>query len=170
MPFDTKKFLKTKFQHRIEEVPVPDLKDYFQDGATPVWRVRGLTGQEMGRVNEAADRQKKVLAVVEGLMSSSRSESVEAVKGMLGLGSDTPDDIVKRIEQLIIGSVDPECNTDLAVRLCEAYPIEFYQLTNKILQLTGQGQLPGKQKSSGVTPGCETASPSATPGDVSFTK
>ena len=41
--FDLKKFRNTKFEPRFEDVPVPDLKDFFGEGAeAPVWRVREL--------------------------------------------------------------------------------------------------------------------------------
>ena len=69
MGFDSKKFIKTKFTPRIEEIDVPDLKDFFPAGEKPVWKVRGLTGQELGRANEALDRSKDMASVVNGLTS-----------------------------------------------------------------------------------------------------
>jgi hypothetical protein len=81
-----------------------------------------------------------------------------------------PDDVAKRIEHLVLGSVDPVCTPDLAVRLCETYPVEFYQLTTKILELTGKGQEPGKSKRSGKTAMSGPPSPSATQKGASSTK
>jgi len=170
MSFDAKKFLKTKFEHRTEEVPVPDLQMFFPEGAKAVWKVRGLTGQELGRAIEAAERNKSIQAIIEGITSTSGKDKVEAVKDMLGLGRDTPQDIAKRIENLILGSVEPVCTLDLAIRLCEVFPVEFYLLTNKILQLTGQGQMPGKPRPSGGTTASGQASPCATPEEDSSTK
>ena len=162
--FDAKKFLKTKFIPRTEEVPVPDLQAFFPDGAKAVWKVRGLTGHELGRANEAAERNKNIAAILEGLVSGAAKEQTEAVKELLGVGGSTPQDIAKRLEHLTTGSVDPPCTSDLAVRLCETFPVEFFQLTNRIVQLTGQGQMPGKQPPSGETPKSAPASPSDTPG------
>jgi len=170
MSFDAKKFLKTKFVPRTAEVPVPDLAAFFEEGMPTVWKIRGLTGHELGRVNEAADRNKNMAAILEGLASEASKDKAEAVKDMLGLGKDTPQDIAKRIEQLTIASIDPKCTTDLAVRLCEVYPIEFYQITNMILQLTGQGQMPGKPQPSGTITESEPALPSAIPEGDSSTK
>jgi len=150
MPFDAKKFLKTKWTARAEEVPVPDLAAFFPDGAKPVWKVRGLTGQELGRANEAAERMKNVAAILEGLASGAAKEQTEALKDLLGVGGQTPQDIAKRLEHLVIGSVDPKCTPDLAVRLCETFPVEFFQITNRIVQLTGQGQLPGNSRDAEV--------------------
>ncbi len=169
MAFDEKKFLKTKFTPRTEEVPVPDLQPFFKEGAEAVWKIRGLTGQELGRANEAAARNKDIAAILEGLTGGGK-EKAQAVKDMLGLGGDTPQDVAKRIEFLVIGSVDPICSQSLAVKLCEAYPVEFFDLTNRITQLTGRGQLPGKQPPSGETQESGIHSPSATPGGDSSTK
>lgn len=169
MAFDDKKFLKTKWAPRIDDVPVPDMRDFFPEGETPVWKVRGLTGQELGRANEAADRSKSIVAAIEAIAGGSDKERAQAVAGLLGVGKDTPQDVAKRIQFLAIGSVEPVCSPELAVRICEVYPVEFYQITTRILQLTGQGQMPGKAQPSGGTQGSETPSPSATPeGDSSM--
>ena len=161
MKFDAKKFLKTKFTQRTHPVPVPDLRQFFPEGEEAVWIVRGLTGQELGRADAAADNQKSITALVSGLTSDSSKEKAQAIKDLLGIGGNTPAAIVKRIEQLIIGSVDPECTRDLAVKLCETYPVEFLTITNKIVELTGQGQIPGKSQPSGATQASAQASPCA---------
>ena len=170
MGFDSKKFLKMKFTERTFPVPVPDLKEFFADGTEAVWVVRGLTWQEVGRSAEAADRNKNIQAILAGLTSDTSKEKSEALRNLLGVGANTPADIAKRIEQLVAGSVDPKCTSDLAVRLCEVFPVEFYQLTNKIIELTGQGQVPGKQNPSGVTAASGPASPCATPEGSSSTR
>jgi hypothetical protein len=168
--FNTKKFLKTKFVARTFDVPVPDMKDFFEEGAPAIWKVRGLTGQELGRANEAAGKHKSIVAIIEGVMSTSSKDNADAVKDLLGLGTDTPADVAKRMEHICMGSVEPKCPLDLAVRICETFPIEFYQITNKIMELTGQGQVPGKPKPSGGTQASGTALPSATPEGDSSTK
>ncbi len=168
MPFDTKSFMKAKFTPRTEDVPVPDLADFFPAGAEPVWTVRGLTGQELGRVNESASRQKVSAALMEALMAGSDKERKDAATEMLGISTSAPEDVAKRIDQLVMGSVRPTVTQDVAVRLCEVYPIEFYTLTNAVLKLTGQGQLPGKSKPSGGKKESGPLSPSATcEGDAS---
>jgi len=161
MSFEAKQFLKTKFKKRTHPVPVPDLQQFFPEGEEAVWIVRGLTGQELGRADAAADNQKSIAALVSGLTSDSSKEKAQAIQDLLGIGGNTPSAIVKRIEQLIIGSVDPECTRDMAVKLCETYPVEFLTITNKIVELTGQGQIPGKLPPSGATQESAQASPCA---------
>lgn len=170
MPFNQKAFLKTKWQPRIEDVPVPDLQAFFLEGEAAAWKVRGLTGQELGRADEAADRSKTMIAIIEGLAGTSSKEKTDAMKELLGVGGNAPKDIAKRLEHLVMGSVEPSCTMDLAVRLCEAFPVEFLRITNKIIELTGMGQMPGKQTPSGGTQASGQASPSATPGGDSSMK
>ena len=170
MGFNAKEFLKAKFEPRIEGVPVPDLRDFFKDGDEPVWKVRGLTGQELGRANEAAARNRSIKAIVEALAGQADKERAGAIQDLLGVGENVPEDIAKRIEHLVLGSVDPPCTQDLAVRLCEVFPVEFYQLTTKILELTGKGQEPGKPKPSGKAAKSGPPSPSATQGGASSLK
>ncbi|MBN1664836.1 MAG: hypothetical protein JW943_14645 [Deltaproteobacteria bacterium] len=163
MGFDTKAFLKAKFKPRTEAVPVPELTDFFPNGESPLWTVRGLTGQELGFASEAAERTKNITAIIDGLVAGNHESKTKAVRDLLGIGGQTPTDIAKRIEHLTMGSVNPPCTQELAVRLCETFPIEFYQLTNRIMALTGRGQEPGKSKPSGKEPTSGSASTSDTP-------
>lgn len=149
MAFKIQDFKSAPFEYRVDEVQVPELKPFFENGDDLVWKVRGLTGQELGKANEAADRNRKISSVVEGVLSRSAKKMAQAVKHVVD--PDTPQDIAKRLEHMITGSVEPECDLELARKICERYPIEFYSITNKILELTGQGQLPGKPKPSTKT-------------------
>jgi hypothetical protein len=190
MPFNAKQYMKTKFQLRTEEVPVPELAVFFctdeelavyprdangypaipaEKRKQAVWKVRGLTGQELGRANEAATRNKQAVAILEALASKSSKETTAAAMEMLGIGAAAPADVAKRIEHLVVGSVDPVCTQELAVKLCETKPIEFWDLTNAIVKLTGLGQMPGKPEPSGAIPACGPASASPTPEGVSST-
>jgi len=152
MPFDPKKFTKTKFEPRTESVPVPDLKEFFDKKEKPVWKVRGLTGTELGRANESAERNKNIAAVIEGLLAASARKKTDSMRKLLGIDDSTPPDIAKRIDMLVAGSIEPVCDLDLALKLCEAFPVEFFQITTKILELTGKGHMPGKPRPSGKTP------------------
>ena len=148
MAFKTEDFKSALYEPRVGEVPVPELKPFFDNGK-PVWKVKGLTGQEVGRANDAADRNKKISKVVEGVLSDNPKKIAQAVKQVID--PDTPQDVAKRLEHMILGSVEPICDLELALKICERFPIEFYSITNKILELTGLGHLPGKPKPSGKT-------------------
>lgn len=156
MGFDVQGFLSEKFEPRVIDVEVPDLKIWFGDFPA-VWKVRGLTGDELGRINEAVERNRNVSSLLEGLVAPGHADKVRSVRELFGIGDKVPDDIVKRMEILITGSVEPICDMDIAIKLKDNYPIEFMQITNKILWATGKGRVPGKLKSSGETPTSELA-------------
>lgn len=138
--FNASGFMQAKLTPRTNSVPVPALADWFGgDAASAAWTVRGLTGNELARVNEAEQRNRKESALIEALADGSKSEIVGEMQRVLGRTNDTQPDIARRLELLTLGSVDPECSEELAVRLCERYPVAFYELTNAVLELTGRG-------------------------------
>lgn len=145
--FDSKKFLQTSFVPREATVSVPDMAGFFPEGEDPAWAVKGLTGVELARTNEAVARNKDIATMLDGLLSTQNKEKIESIKQMVGIDGKVPDDIAKRIELLILGSVD-KVDTEIAVKICSTFPIEFYEITTKILALTGQGHVPGKPKPS----------------------
>jgi len=151
MGFDVNKFVNTKFQPRQAEITVESLKDFFDEGDKPSFVVRGLTGIELGLVNEAVEKTTIVNEVVEKLFSKNPKEKVEGAFEGLGLGESTPVDIVKRIEMFKLAVVEPKgVNQEFALKFCHRFPVEFFNITNKILELTGKGQESlVKQKSSG---------------------
>lgn len=147
MAFKVDAFTSAAFEHRTEAMPVPALKEWFDEEA--VWIVRGLTAHELARANEAGEKRNNAAAVLEALVGGSKTEKIAELREALSLTDATPAEISKRLEMLTTGSVDPACDHSTAVLLAERYPIEFYQLTNKITALTGQGQQPGKPEASG---------------------
>lgn len=146
--FDAAKFSRAQFEPRTARVEVPDLAQWFGD-EPPVFVVRGLTAFELARAADAEAKNKQLGSVVEVLSSVSQSEQVAALKDQLGLGDATHPEIAKRIEHLVMGSVEPVLTMDVAVKLATVYPAEFYQLTNQIIALTGKGQAEKKRGSSG---------------------
>lgn len=148
MPFDLTKFEQAQFQPREVDVDVPDLATFFDEGEKPVWRVRGLTGAELARANEAAENNRKIMAMLDGLLSENRQKVSEAVREFTGRGETQPDELVKRIEMLVMGSVAPAVTNPQAARLARTHPVVFWQITNQITELTGQGQQLGKPPAS----------------------
>uniref|UniRef100_A0A6M3J2J7 Uncharacterized protein n=1 Tax=viral metagenome TaxID=1070528 RepID=A0A6M3J2J7_9ZZZZ len=150
MAFDRTAFLSAKWEPRTESVPVPDMAEFFGGSKKDAkWKVRGLEGVEVGRAKAAAARNRNVAAILEGLVSPSKKEIASSMAKLVGVGDDVPDDIAIRIEHFIMGSVEPEADLELAKTVCRSFPVEFYTITTKILELTGAGHLPGKPKPSG---------------------
>ncbi len=153
MAFLTKEFIRTKFEPRTADIPVPDLKQWF-DGDDLVWRVRGLDGNELGRCNALAEKNRRsITEIAEGLTSGKSAELIGTVRQLVGLGDDIPMEVAQGIEYLICGSVNPECDLDLAVKLNLNFPVEFRQLVHRIIHLTGMGfAAAGKPPASGTDP------------------
>ena len=152
---DIQKFLNAALSPREHTVEVPELAAWFAEGEKPEWVVRGLTAAEMVRASLAAEQgTDNVRAMVAAL--AGEGDKANAIRRAMGLSDeDVPADVSRRIEMLAAGSVAPTLgseNRDVAVRLAETFPTVFYNLTNHILRLTGQGAELGKPKRSGKTP------------------
>jgi len=144
MGFDVEKFQGASFTFREESIPVPELKDFFGEGEDPAWKVRNLTGLEVFVANEAMERNRRRNEIMEGLMSEDRKEVVAAVKELAGYTDKAPDEHVRRLEVLRLGSVEPEISKETAVKIADSFPTTFTHLTNRILILTGLGKEAGK--------------------------
>jgi len=151
MSFDLKKFEGANLQARTAEVEVAALQDFFGKDEKPIFVVRGLKGAEIGKANEAKDKASNMTAIVSALSTTNSAEKIDAMKSLLGLDDDVPGDIVRRQEILTFGLISPKLVHSQAVKLSEFFPVEFYNLTNEILKLSGQGGVVGKQKPSGKT-------------------
>lgn len=143
MSFDINRFRCAALAPRQATIPVPDLEHWFGD-TRPEWIIRGLTGEEIARANESNQRGILIASAVEALASTAASSQVEAIKTLIGYGAETPADLAKRFDHLVAGSVEPQIDREIAVRLFTSYPIVAYTLTNKILELTGMGPELGK--------------------------
>lgn len=136
--FDAERFNTATLALREQTVEVPQLAEFFK--GKPEWTVRGLTGEEVALVNEAQERSRNLETLIEAIASGGSGKRVtEGIKEALGLGDEVPADITRRIEMLILGSVQPACDREMAIRLSTFFPTVFYELTNTILNLSGEG-------------------------------
>lgn len=137
MAFDAAAFERAKFVPRQQAVKVEALAAFFSEGEDPSWTVRGLTANELHRAMEAFTRQRSVETIVRAIAAG--GDQAQAVRQALGLTADTPGEMAKRLEMLVMGSVSPVIELQQAVKLAEAFPVEFLALTNAITELTGRG-------------------------------
>jgi len=149
MGFDIKKFTEQPYTNRTKEITIDGLKSFFSKGEKPIFTVRGLEGAELAEVYDAVRKNQNIEKLISHLASVKASDKLEAVKKALGTAGEVPDDIVKRMEMLVRGSVKPKLTLEAVLKLCETSPVEFYELTNAITELTGLGKVPGKPKPSG---------------------
>ncbi len=139
MGFDVQGFARATWVHRTQEVPVPELADYFAPGDPPVFIVRGLSADELYKIRSAASRHKVLEGIAEGLAEGSKSGAARAIASALG-GAETLDPATPRaMETLIAGCVEPPCDLDLARLLESKHGLIFMRLSDAIMTLTGQG-------------------------------
>lgn len=139
MEFKLDEFMRTAFKPRQEKVFLPDLAAWFSGDGAPAWEVRGLTAHELAKCDEIVGSLKMVNSIAQALVVSNDHERVKKLRDALGLGESTPKELAKRIEQFVVASVSPKIDHAAAVKFATVFPVEFYQLTNKILELTGKG-------------------------------
>jgi hypothetical protein len=147
MGFNPTKFAKQKFQSREADVEVSALGAWFdapaiEEGEAEVkplylWRVRGLEGHEFAKMMASAQAQANLSSIIEAI--GNNGAKIKELKDAIGIGEETPADLQKRLQQLVLGSVDPKVDEALAAKLAKTFPIEFYMITNKITELTGLG-------------------------------
>jgi len=149
--FNADKFQRAAFEPRTETVEIATLAEFFGPDEKPEFQVRGLTASELHKAMEAGARNKSVDAVVKAISTS--KDQIAAIRAAIGLSADVPGEIAKRIEMLVAGCVAPKLDHAIAAKLAEVCPVEFYDITNKITGLTGQGSSRVKpQPSSPPTP------------------
>lgn len=136
--FDLANFRKAEFKPRERELKLAALKSAgFGDG---VIKVRGLTAHEIAQADEAATRGKLASDLVEKLAGASGKEKAAALLEGVGISGDVPALLAKRYEHVKIGVVEPALDLADVVKFGDTFPIEFSQVANTILELTGQGQ------------------------------
>ena len=100
--------------------------------------VRNLTASEFVRAADAAKRQSNLDSVVKAIAAG--GDQACAIRQLIGISNtDTPGEVAKRLEMLVMGCVSPKLELPLAVKLAENCPIEFLALTSEIIELTGKG-------------------------------
>ena len=126
MSFDIKAFINEQFTPRTVDYPVPKLKDWFKNGEKPVWKIRSLNGAEIGRADEAVQNEGMTAKILEAVTSMNSTEVATQIKELMGKSDGKPKSIAKRIYHLMYGSVEPECNLELAVKVCDFFPVVFF--------------------------------------------
>lgn len=144
MAFDATKFESIEFKDRTEKIPVPDLKQFFGKKEKPIWEVRGLTAHELAIVNNAVEANKGKAELLDAISEGTSDEKMEAVRkamNILKVSDSVPGDLIRRHQTLVMGSINPVCSEELAVKLGNNYPTVLFQISQKIYALTGMGRV-----------------------------
>lgn len=139
MPFDVNAFRQATYKARQGEVTLPALAGYFDKDEQPVFVVKMLNSEELARAEEAIQRNDLVKQLTR-MMAQNSAEKADAIAEAMGVvATDVPPVLKKQIEHVRLGVVSPEMDLSDIVKLSECHPVEFKQLHNKIMELSGQG-------------------------------
>lgn len=159
------RFQQARFEPRRKSVRVDALAGFFDACEEPLWEVRGLDANELHRAQEAKSRHGTLAAILEAMKGEAGAQ-VDAMRKAMGLTKDTPGEVAKRLEMLVIGSVAPTIELQMAVKVARVAPVEFFDLTNTISELTGQGfdlvkPAAASQQTPASSPACDSPSSEA---------
>lgn len=136
--FDLEGFRAQTFKPRESEMTLEALSNAgLGDG---VIVVRGLTSAEIAQADEASQKGKLLSDLVEKLAETSGKQKAAALLEGVGISNDIPALLAKRYEHVCRGTVSPQLELSDVVKLADTFPIEFSQIANKILELTGLGK------------------------------
>jgi hypothetical protein len=129
----------------MDAVPVPELSQWFSadegeaPDAAPKWIVRGLGGDEYARAQDVQNKAERALQLAQGFAAGHGKDIQEGLASMLGYGAEAHPEFGKRVELLKMGSVAPKIEHGDAVKLGKHFPLVLWRLTNRVLELSGQG-------------------------------
>lgn len=148
MAFDLGQFRAAQMSHREDDVHMPGLSDFA--GAPVTFRVRGLTHHEVARAREMADKAAGLVEALRTLATAANGKDQgEGLARYFGMTPDTPADTARRIHFLVCGCVEPAGFAhDDAVRLAEHFVADFQAATDRIMELSALGSVPGKPPAS----------------------
>lgn len=148
MSFDIAAFSTAVLDPREDIVRVEELACFFSDGDDPVFRVRGLTGEEMYRVADERRSSELRAAVADALAGGQRAEVASALREVIGIGESVPEAMAVAISKVFFGIVEPKLDRDQIVRLFAGLPNVAVRLMSAIDKLSGQGPDLGKYQRS----------------------
>ena len=145
MTFDINGFNGATFQRRTETVPIAVLSDFFGKDEKAEFEIQGLTHHEIAECAAGIQGNENLKAILQAAAGHKPSIK-EAIGDILQKSVEVPVDTQKRILHLVKGCITPKIEEGTAVLIAERFPVEFIELTNKILELTGLGQIAVKKQ------------------------
>lgn len=141
MAFRADRFLNAAYEPRTARLDVPELKAWFDEDEEPTWLVRSLTANEIWQAKNAGARMDNAKALVDAIKGSSKNAKSAEFSKIFGFSDDTEVEVAIRQEMLTKGTVEPEIDVSVAVKIGNFNGVLFQRLTDKILELTGLGQV-----------------------------
>jgi len=138
--FNLEGFRQTTFKPRESVMTLDAFKKVgLGDGKI---KVRGLTALDIAKADEESQIKKAKIAsnMITQLAGGSSKEKVAVLLEGVGISDNVPELLAKRHAHVVMGVVEPKLDLSDVVKMGDTFPIEFSQIANKILELTGLGQ------------------------------
>lgn len=142
MAFNVNSFNKAKWTHRTATVPVPRLKQFFDENETPEFVVRGLDGSELAKMRDEGERMKTLAELANKFASGGVKESITAAIDAIN-DTDT-DETYKSLYAAEYGIVEPKLDRPAVINLMRHQHETFMLIVNKILILSREGSIAGE--------------------------
>ena len=137
--FNSTAFDQARFTVREGEISLAALKPFFGE-EEPVFKCKMLNSEELARAEESSNSQQMLHDLMTKMLSGTATDKATAIAEAAGITSDeVPASVRKMIEYVLLGVVEPQLSRDQVVKISVNYPVEFKQLFNKIMTLTGEG-------------------------------
>ncbi len=154
MNFDPQK-LSQELEAREAEVVCNELKVLYdpEPQENIVFKMRGLSGNDIVQVSGARDTGRFVEMLSEALTKNNGHEGAEAIRSMLGIFDEGLHPELKyRVELVVRGAVEPKIDYPLAAKMAKDRYVVLNRLSDKLLELTGLGaQLKKKSSIASIT-------------------
>lgn len=145
--FNAKAFTKTKMEQRTAVVPVPELAQWFANGETAEFTVRGLTGAELSVCESAKIRQEKWETLISKAELS--DENIDTLMMLLAPVKGLTAVDIYQIELLF--TVFPSIDRPSWRLVFDRFPYVVKRLSSKIIELTAMGYAEVKPPPCGET-------------------
>jgi hypothetical protein len=152
--FNSDKFKSTNFVMREKfyefhgDETLEVMKTYFDNGETPGVMLRGLTGKQYSECKNRHNARKNIEVLVTALAGDDTKKIGEELKKKFGDTDETTPEISFRMKALELGS---DLDWETVGTIKHYFPVEFNEMTDIILNLTGMGAMPGELKASGAS-------------------
>ena len=140
--FDVLEFDRINYSSRTKELLLPA---FGGNEETVTWTIRNLTSADLADVEDALQKNKDLLAMVETVIeavsdSQYAKSKKEAIQKIAGINESVSNTLLRQYVVFEKGSVEPEFSSrHLTIKFAKVYPHEFKRIVNEIYLLTHQG-------------------------------
>lgn len=148
MAFQIDKFTTAKWQDRITIVPVPELKEFFDEGDELTWTLKCISASEVATARDHVKNSRNKEDLINSLFKHNIPDNLlnelKEKAGIKRTDGKVHKEVIFRKAILMAASVNPTCSETMALILGERFPETFDRLANEAFELIGLGASVGE--------------------------